>query len=247
MKNEEKWRPTKYIIKAGQLHASPDLSEVSAGSRLVANLVAKYFWRYLPLHAHGRLIDLGCGKVPLYLAYKNFVTEIVCADWESSRHNSSHIDVVCDLNKPLPVAEQSFDTIILSDVLEHIAEPKILIHEMERILKPGGVVLLSVPFLYPIHEAPHDYYRYTEFALRMLLKQARFEILLIEAYGGSLEIWIDFFSKHLQFFPIIGKALCKALFYFASAFSESRLGERLRAETSAHFPIGYFVIAAKAT
>lgn len=64
-------------------------------------------------------------------------------------------------------------------------------------MKPGGVLLMNVPFHYWIHEAPHDYYRYTEFALRRMLEESGFEMLEMRSIGGALEVITDFLGKFL--------------------------------------------------
>jgi SAM-dependent methyltransferase len=61
----------------------------------------------------------------------------------------------------LPFRDASFDTVVLLEVLEHVADAPAVLDEIARVLKPGGRLLLSVPFLYPLHDAPHDYRRYT--------------------------------------------------------------------------------------
>ena len=68
-------------------------------------------------------MDLGCGTVPLYEAYRALVSAITCVDWGESRHGAGYRDFDCDLNEPLPFADASFDTAVLSDVLEHVRAP----------------------------------------------------------------------------------------------------------------------------
>lgn len=75
------------------------------------------------------------------------------------------IKVIADFNKNLPFKNESLDAILLSNVLEHIAEPAILISECRRVLKKGGVLVGAVPFMLPLHQTPYDFYRFTEFAL----------------------------------------------------------------------------------
>jgi len=157
MKNKDKWKASKYVYRNGRLASSKDLREVKAGSRLVADLVAVLYDTYIPKYATGKLIDLGCGKVPLFEAYKNYVMDNICVDWENTAHKNEYLDFECDLTKKMPFHDDEFDTLILSDVLEHIPQPEKLWQEMYRILSPKGKIILNVPFCYALHEEPHDY------------------------------------------------------------------------------------------
>lgn len=237
--------PSKYVRKNGKLLASRDKSEVSTGSRLIADLVAEAYGNTLNEHAHGKLLDLGCGKSPLYIAYKDLVTETVCADWPSSLHENPHLDLFCDLTGKLPFESGTFDSIILSDVLEHIPNPDQLCLELARILAPSGKVFINVPFFYWLHERPHDYYRYTEFALKRFIENSDMDLVHFQAIGGSVEVMADMLAKHLQFIPIIGQPLAIATQFLARAFSKSGLGKKLSSKTSEAFPYGYFLIAQK--
>lgn len=245
MRNPDQWRPTKFVRHGGRLRASRDPALVSVGSRLAADLTAAFYDTHLPLHCRGRLVDLGCGDVPLYEAYRDLASEIVCVDWAHSQHAGAFVDRVCDLSQPLPIDAGSFDTIILSDVLEHVPEPAPLWGEMARILAPGGKLIMNVPFYYCVHEAPHDFHRFTEFALRRSADLAGLEILLLEPAGGSPEILADITAKHLQFIPAVGRPLAAAVQAVTHAFVNTAIGRALSRRTAAAFPLGYFVIARK--
>ena len=245
MKNSANWKPSKFIYKKGRLTASKNIKEVNIGSRLNANLLAGFYDANIKKYVRGRLVDLGCGKVPLYAAYKDYITENICVDWGHSPHQTSYLDYECDLSQPLPFKDGEFNTIILSDVLEHIPEPKLLWTEMGRILGQGGRLLMSAPFCYWLHEPPYDYYRYTEFALRRLAESNRFKILSLEPLGGSPEVLTDFCAKHLQYVPIIGKSLALLLQAMTLHCGRTRLGKRISKRTSKFFPLGYFLVAEK--
>lgn len=245
MQNKDKWKPSKYVYRKGKMGVSRDLNEVKAGSRLVADLIAVLYDTYIPQYAKGKLIDLGCGKVPLFEAYKNYVTENICVDWENTRHKNEYLDYECDLTKQLPFKDEEFETLILSDVLEHIPQPEKLWQEMYRILAPNGKVILNVPFFYPLHEEPHDYYRYTEYALRRFAEQSDFNILLLQPIGGTPVILADLFAKHLQFVPLIGRRLAVVLQCVTSAFIRTALGEKLSEETGKKYPFAYFMVVEK--
>ena len=111
----------------------------------------------------------GAGPSPCTASTPGSFESTTCADWENSQSANPHIDVFVDLNElPLPFDDSSADTLLLSDVLEHVMHPWELMEEVTRILRPGGVLLLNVPFYYPLHSIPYDYHRFTEFALRAM-------------------------------------------------------------------------------
>jgi 2-polyprenyl-3-methyl-5-hydroxy-6-metoxy-1,4-benzoquinol methylase len=89
--------------------------------------------------------DLGCGHVPFYEIYRPLVTDIVCIDWCNSYHKNELLDYACDLTHSLPLESQSFDTVLLTDVLEHLYEPLRVLAEVRRVLRPGGHVIVGVP------------------------------------------------------------------------------------------------------
>jgi ubiquinone/menaquinone biosynthesis C-methylase UbiE len=77
----------------------------------------------------------------------------------------------------LPFNNNTFDTLLSTQMLEHVSDPKKVIQEMGRVLKPGGIMILSAPMTWPLHEEPYDFFRYTLHGLRHLLQKANFEIL----------------------------------------------------------------------
>jgi SAM-dependent methyltransferase len=251
MRNEEHWKPSKYVQKRGKLIASRDPGEVWVGSRLVADTVAGVYAREIPRHTKGRLLDLGCGNVPLYGVYKPYVTHVTCADWANTRHKNAYLDCEIDLTNPLPFGDGEFDTILLSDVLEHLPEPANLWREMTRVLADDGVILLNVPFYYWLHEQPFDFYRYTEFALRRFAQGAGLTVVELEAVGGAPEVVADVIAKVALLLPVRFERLKKytaiATQALCSAFLRTRIGRKLSNATRSLFPLGYFMVVRKPT
>jgi SAM-dependent methyltransferase len=243
MNNEAQWKPTKYVVRGGRLRASRDPAQLGVGSRVIADAVAARYGERLPLHARGRLLDLGCGHVPLYAAYRPHVASVTCVDWAHSLHANPFLDQLVDLNGPLPFADGAYETVILSDVLEHLAEPQPLLGEIARVLAPGGRLLMNLPFLYRIHEAPHDYARYTAFALRRFVQRAGLTTLELQPLGGSLAVFADLLGKHLEQAGAPGRWLAAALAGAATALL--RRGPLARADRASAevFPLGYFLVA----
>lgn len=231
------WTPSKFEFRRGQLRATRNRDELAVSSRLIADLVARWYGTVLPAHATGRLLDLGCGKVPLFEAYRQTTESVTCVDWR----DGPHIDQACDLTAPLPLPSASFDTIILSDVLEHLPEPALLWAEMARLLTPGGKVLLNVPFFYQIHEEPHDYYRYTRFALARFAETNGFQIVSLEVVGGGVEVLSDLIGKLLKFCRMPPLSALSQI--VAIAYSRTSIARSLAVKTGERIPLGYGMIA----
>ena len=248
MKNIENWSPGKYVIRNGRLRATRDRSKLKRSSRLVTDLVAARYEKAIRTYAKGDLIDLGCGNVPLYLIYKDRVNSVTCVDWPNTRHKIDHLDHEVDLTGNLPFPDNAFSTLILSDVLEHIPNPDHLWSEMHRILLPGGVAIINVPFFYWIHEEPHDYYRYTSYALERFANNSKFKVISLEPIGGLPEVFADLVAKKPRMIPIIGhlfRKLTTILIQKITWVFVHSLGKRLSEKTSKQFPLGYFMIVEK--
>jgi SAM-dependent methyltransferase len=241
MKNVDDWRPTKFFMQSGQLRASRVRADVAPASRFIVDLLAVRYQRLLRDHARGRLLDLGAGAVPLYEVYRELVDSVTCVDWSGSAHQRAHIDIDADLNLGLPLPNESFDTVLLTDVLEHIYRPHALVEEIGRVLAPRGKLLLTVPFFYWIHEAPHDYARYTSFMLRRLCSDSALTVEALEETGGSPEVILDMLGKHLgwsQTLASLHGALAPWVLRWPGVAAVSRYSRRW-------FPQGYVLVAQK--
>ncbi|HEY3832842.1 MAG TPA: methyltransferase domain-containing protein [Acidimicrobiia bacterium] len=236
------WRPSKFMFKGDRLQPAP---ATPGSSYLVAALVADFYAHAIPSHARGRLGDLGCGAAPLYELYEPHAQSVVWIDWPNSLHENRALDAACDLNVGVPVRDAAFDTIIVSDVLEHLRRPEVAWAELLRTLAPGGTILGNAPFLYWVHEAPYDFHRYTEHALRASVEDAGGRIELLDAMGGSADVFADFVGKHIGAIPVVGQPLARMLAHVTLAFGRTRYGTRLRASTRAKFPLGYTWVVRK--
>jgi SAM-dependent methyltransferase len=240
MHNHSNWLPTKFVNRNGQWRASRNSAEVGIGSRIIADLVAHFYQRELAVHANGRLLDLGCGKAPLLGIYQSCTTAITTMDWAQS-HGGEFVDICHDISRPLPLDDGSFDTVVLSDVLEHMPEPLALLQEIHRIMQPGGTLLLNVPFYYWLHETPHDYYRFTRFGLADLAAKAQFQVVVLTPLGGAPEVFCDLVGKMVagrQYLGWIARCL-PALYQGAMRFQAFR---RYAANSGETFPLAYGMV-----
>lgn len=131
----------------------------------------------------GKLIDIGCGTKPYKNLVANYVTEHIGVDYQDTIHDISNIDLFGSAYE-IPTKDASFDSAICTAVLEHLEEPELALRECYRVLKPDGVAIYSIPFIWHLHEEPRDFYRYSKYGLQYLFKKSGFEILEIKALSG---------------------------------------------------------------
>ena len=128
----------------------------------------------------GRVLDLGGRKGSAYY-------QLFTGDFSITTANlSSDSDIVCDFEQPLPIESEKYDAVLLINVLEHIFEYRQLLGEVARVLRPGGMVIIVVPFLFPYHASPDDFHRYTAKALEHMLVVAGFEGAHITTLGSGV-------------------------------------------------------------
>ena len=122
----------------------------------------------------GAVLDVGCGRKP----YRDFVpaTNYVGVDIDTPVTRAlASADVFYD-GRRLPFPDQQFDAVLCSQVLEHVFTPEEFLAEIRRVLRPGGTLLLAVPFVWDEHEQPADFARYSSFGLRALLGRGGFAV-----------------------------------------------------------------------
>jgi SAM-dependent methyltransferase len=128
------------------------------------------------IYLKGKLLDFGCGTKP----YKDIidVEEYIGLDIEESghTHKMDQIDVYYD-GKTIPFEDNYFDSVLTSEVFEHVFNLEEILNEIFRVLKPGGYMVITVPFVWEEHEIPYDFARYTSFGIEHLLKKTGFEII----------------------------------------------------------------------
>lgn len=135
------------------------------------------------LSAGSLVLDAGAGSQP----YRDFFAHCryESADFELVEKEYRRSTYVCDL-RSIPVEDDRFDAVIFNQVMEHLSEPLAVLQELRRVLKPGGRMICTTPLFYEEHEQPYDFFRYTQFAWRHLMSEARFQIDRIEWLEGYL-------------------------------------------------------------
>lgn len=145
-----------------------------------------------PVYMKGRLLDAGCGEKPYSLIYRDLVDNAIGVDVKNCIHDQSEVDIFASLDN-LPFEDNQFDVVLCTNVIEHVANGEDAFKELSRILKPGGTLILSVPFLYPLHEAPYDFHRYTKYGLEHMISKYGLKMEHLHALGGPGMFFLCYF------------------------------------------------------
>jgi SAM-dependent methyltransferase len=165
-------------------------STIAFAIRRFADLQLGTIWSFLKPRLSklsGNLLDVGCGEMPYRTCLPPSLsyTGVDVAQADAFAMRASDCVVTFD-GVSIPFGDASFDTILCTEVLEHAAAPEALIAEIERVLKPGGTLLATVPFSARVHYAPYDFHRFTKFALKRMF--ASFKDVRIEERGNDIAV-----------------------------------------------------------
>ncbi len=200
----------------------------------------------LPLirkNATGDLIDIGCGRMPYRKEIIEFVTNYDGLDLEQT---IKEIKYVCDAQDMNIVLDQSYHTAICLEVLEHVQNPQKVLNEINRVLKPQGMLILSVPHLSRLHNVPNDYYRFTSYGISFLLEQAGFKVLEMRT-RGKLFTFLGHQLSTLLLSMFWRIPILQEIAYFLNKFLVTHLCFAIdqMIDSAGMFACGYTVLAKK--
>ena len=162
--------------------------------------------------ARGRLLDVGCGVKP-HRALFTGVTGYFGIERPGTLSRSTVVDAWADALQ-LPFRSEAFDTVFCSEVLEHVPEPRRLFDEAARVLRADGILILSTPQVWGLHEEPFDFYRYTRYGLDYLARASGLAPVEVRATCGT--------------FAMIGQRLSSFFFYSTGAYRVAAFNLLLR-------------------
>jgi SAM-dependent methyltransferase len=125
------------------------------------------------LRGGSRVLDVGAGEAPYRELFNDH--EYVTLDHPDTPHSGA-VDMHGRADA-IPAVDGSFDVVVCTQVLEHVSNPFLAMKEFRRVLREGGLLIATVPFVWEEHETPHDYYRYTRYGIEHLAREAGFEHL----------------------------------------------------------------------
>lgn len=153
--------------------------------------------RDLAPRMQGRLLDFGCGRKPYEDLFR--VDEYIGLDMEQTGHEHAHskIDVYYD-GRRIPFPDANFDSVFCSEVFEHVFNLPEVLAELHRVIKPGGKMLITVPFCWNEHEAPYDFGRYSSFGIRHILEQQGFRVLEQRKSGHFAQVQVQLLALYFH-------------------------------------------------
>ena len=190
------------------------------------------------LPAGSRVLDAGAGECQYaahFAAHRYTAVDLGIGD---AAWNYRGLDAVADLTA-IPFPDGTFDACVNIVTLEHVKEPAAVLAELARVLKPGGRLLLIVPHEWEVHQAPHDYFRYTRYGAAWLMEQAGFTNATIRPVGGWFRLMSRRLLNGLQFFP--GPLIVVAAIFLAPLALVLPLFDSL--DRDRNFTLGYVCIA----
>jgi ubiquinone/menaquinone biosynthesis C-methylase UbiE len=218
--------------------------------------IYKYLRKQIPA-MKGKLLDVGCGNGPFEYLVNNKTcqyTGIDIADADNFDYKNSKIITFDGEN--IPFADNSFENIICTEVIEHIENPSKIIGEMYRVLKPNGLCIVTLPWSARVHFAPHDYCRYTPYKLKTLFTQFKSAEInnrgtdintivskMIVLFFGNISSW-DYTLKDILLIPfkIISLIAFIPILLIAVIFSHISLLLELGSDND---PLGYTITLRK--
>lgn len=199
------------------------------------------------LQRGSRVLDAGAGRAPFRTLFGH--CEYMSQDWTHSLHDFQP-DIVGDLQRGLSVPAGSFDAVLCTEVLEHVGDVRGVLAELHRVLRPGGLLAVTVPFVGPLHEEPHDHRRFTNHGLKTLLDDSGFDTLTIDPLTG----WFGTMAQMIREYsaatrrvgqpPSLGERVTGRL-TFSSSELIARVAESLdrRVDHRKALPLGWSALA----
>jgi SAM-dependent methyltransferase len=135
-------------------------------------------------HARGELLDVGCGSKPFAPLFVGRVQRYWGSDLRASRYLGQARPDAFATAEAQPFRSGTFDTVLGLSMLTYLPEPGLMLAEAHRVLKPGGMLILEFTQMVPLHDEPHDYFRFTRYGAEYLLGQAGFDMVEAVPVGG---------------------------------------------------------------
>ena len=173
--------------------------------------------------------------------FSNFVKGKSKFHYSNKKSNKKLKIFYSDLTKKLNIPSKKYNNVLFFNILEHLSEYKLAFSEIYRIIKIRGFFIGSVPFIYQIHAAPNDYFRFSKQFLELNLKKYKFKQVKVKALGfGPFIASYSLLYPYFKYLPLLSQ-ICLLLAYIL----DSLIQLFVKTDLKEIFPLGYFFIAKK--
>jgi ubiquinone/menaquinone biosynthesis C-methylase UbiE len=153
--------------------------------------------------------DIGCGEQPMRTFITDLGGEYISVDLQ--QNSSNNVKVEANITN-IPLANDYFDLILCTEVLEHVPDIFLALQELARLIRPNGVILITIPFVYPLHEEPFDFTRVTPHLIKVLSDKLNLQILQLTTTGNDFEVIAtildNFWSQTFKILPGFLRRFC---------------------------------------
>ena len=212
---------------------------------LISKMTREHLGAFIATHAsHMRTLDIGCANSPYASLFPNRVGFDV--------HAEKGVDIIGDAHT-LPFQDEEFEQILCTEVLEHLHTPQQALDEMRRVLKKDGTLILTTRFMFPLHDTPDDYFRYTKYGLQYLLRD--WKILTLQEESSTIETFSVLLQRIAFQTDVCGGKFTKAMLIvlarvvkFFQGLIKKEYGtrnKRVIREESHIMTSGYYIVAKK--
>lgn len=171
----------------------------------------------------GEILDIGCGEKPYQALFRN-ATKYTGMEFDSPENRArSSADIFYDGGK-FPFEDNSFDAALATEVLEHVFNPDQFLGEINRVLKPGGRLLLTCPFVWDEHSQPLDYARYSSFGLTHLLQKNGFKAIELTKTAADIRVLFQLANGYIYKELPFKRYMTRLCFYLVLTFPITVMG-----------------------
>jgi SAM-dependent methyltransferase len=173
-------------------------ASLARGDYFVLRVLKDFFDRAIPrwVRPGTSVLDVGCGEQPLRPVVERAGGQYTGAD--VGQNLAGTVDVIADITD-VPLPDNFFDVVLCTEVLEHIADTSAALTQLARLCRPGGVIIVTSPFMYPLHEEPHDFVRLTPHTFRRLAEEHGLIVAELTTGGNELEVmatvWCNLWAR----------------------------------------------------
>jgi len=160
----------------------------------IVNHVRRFLYRNLLEHVtKGILVaDIGCGEQPLREEVESLGGTYIGIDITQNLQKT--VQLIGKITN-IPLVDRTFDVLFCTEVLEHVSDTYTAFQELARLVKPGGAIIITTPFAYPLHEEPYDFMRLTPYQISECAVRSGLEIKELNTSGNEVEVLATVWSN----------------------------------------------------